>query len=181
MADGREYLPPTQSQNPNMFFVSIPNAATSFSAVETATKCFATALALPSFSTSQSLAAPALDIVSWVVKVFEATMKSVCSAFTSRRVSARWVESTFETKKNFMLRFEYGVSAMFAMTGPRSEPPMPMLTTYLMRLPVNPFHSPRLTLSEKSPIAARTFLTPGMTSLPSTLTFALGSMLRRAV
>ena len=56
-------------------------------------------------------------------------MKSVSAGFTWRSVSARWVESTFETKKNLMLRFEYGASARFAMTGPRSLPPMPMLTT----------------------------------------------------
>jgi len=96
-----------------MFFVSIPNAATSFAAVETATKCFATAASAsffesPAFFASarnHSLAASALDIVSCVVNVLDAMMKSVSAALTWRSVSARWVESTFETKKNFMLRF----------------------------------------------------------------------------
>ena len=67
------------------------------------------------------------------------------------------------------------------MTGPRSLPPMPMLTTYLMRLPVKPFHLPCRTRSEKSPICARTARTSGITSLPSTKTCAFGSQFRRAV
>ena len=59
--------------------------------------------------TNQSFAAFALDIVSCVVKVFEATMKSVWSALIAFNVSARCVESTFETKKNLSERFAYGV------------------------------------------------------------------------
>ena len=70
---------------------------------------------------------------------------------------------------------------MFAMTGPRSDPPMPMLTMYLMRLPVKPFHLPWRTRSEKSPICLRTARTAGITFLPSTLTRAFGSQLRSAV
>ena len=42
IADQSEYRPPTQSQNSNMFFVSMPNFVTSFSLVERATKCLAT-------------------------------------------------------------------------------------------------------------------------------------------
>ncbi len=38
------------------------------------------------------------------------------------------------------------------MTGPRSEPPMPMLMMLRMRLPVWPFHAPLRTLSEKADI-----------------------------
>lgn len=45
MADHNEYLPPTQSQNPNIFLASIPNAVAFSSFVERATKCFETALA----------------------------------------------------------------------------------------------------------------------------------------
>ena len=88
-----------------MFAGEMPNSATSFAAVESATKCFATAALSPSALTSQSFAASALDIVSCVVNVFDATMKSVSAAFTWRSVSARCVESTFETKKNLRLRF----------------------------------------------------------------------------
>ena len=37
MAESIEYRPPTQSQNPNMFAVSIPNSATFSALVDTAT------------------------------------------------------------------------------------------------------------------------------------------------
>src|ERR1700759_5419636 len=42
IAESTEYRPPTQSQNPNMLSVSMPNSSTSFLLVETATKCLAT-------------------------------------------------------------------------------------------------------------------------------------------
>ena len=54
------------------------------------------------------------------------------------------------------------------MTGPRSEPPMPMLTTLRMRLPVYPCHSPLRTRRAKSDILSSTACTSGTTSLPST-------------
>ena len=81
-----------------MFLTSMPNFPTSSAFVESATKCFATAALLPSFSMSHARALWAFVIVSCVVNVLEATMKSVWSALTSRRVSARCVASTFETK-----------------------------------------------------------------------------------
>jgi len=80
-----------------MFAVSMPNFATSFALVETATKCLGTA-ASPAFSTSQARADFAFAMVSCVVKVFEATMKSTVSASTRFSVSARCVPSTLETK-----------------------------------------------------------------------------------
>src|SRR5216683_2387500 len=52
IAESIEYRPPTQSQNPNMLAVSMPNAATRSAFVETATKCLATAESSPSRSTS---------------------------------------------------------------------------------------------------------------------------------
>ena len=42
IAEFIEYRPPTQSQNSNIFAVSMPNLATSPAFVETATKCLAT-------------------------------------------------------------------------------------------------------------------------------------------
>ena len=59
------------------------------------------------------------------------------------------------------------------MTGPRSEPPMPMLTTFRMRLPVWPFHAPLRTRLEKSAILSSTACTSGTTFLPSTRMVAL--------
>src|SRR6201999_3847158 len=76
IAESTEYRPPTQSQNPNMLAVSMPNSSTSFLLVETATKCLATASS-PSASVSQRRAAVALVSVSSVENVFDATMKSV--------------------------------------------------------------------------------------------------------
>ena len=78
----------------------MPNAATALALVETATKWRATAVSSPPIRfTSHSRAEFALVIVSWVVKVLEATTKSVRSGSTWRRVSARSAGSTLETKK----------------------------------------------------------------------------------
>src|ERR1041385_6664384 len=77
--DQREYLPPTQSQNTNMFSGAIPKAATSLALVETATKCFATSPLPPDFSKNHFLADSAFVIVSCVVNVFEAMMNKVVS------------------------------------------------------------------------------------------------------
>lgn len=43
IADQREYRPPTQSQNSNIFASSMPNSRTFGPLVDNATKCFATA------------------------------------------------------------------------------------------------------------------------------------------
>ena len=77
----------------------MPNLRTSASLVETATKCLATAaLSPPSLASSQSRAELALVIVSWVVKVLDATMNSVRSGSRPLRVWARCALSTLETK-----------------------------------------------------------------------------------
>ncbi len=49
---------------------------------------------------------------------------------------------------------------------------MPTLTTFLIRLPVCPVHSPERTRSAKSAILSRTACTPGTTFSPSTSTTA---------
>ncbi len=87
-----------------MFAVSMPKAATSSEAVDTATKCFATAASSPSRASAQSRAVRAFVIVSSVVNVFEATMKSVSSGSRSSVFSAKSVPSTFETKRNVRSR-----------------------------------------------------------------------------
>ncbi len=56
------------------------------------------------------------------------------------------------------------------MTGPRSEPPIPMLTTVRIGLPVAPSQRPERRSSEKTRIFSKTALTAGMTSTPSTST-----------
>ena len=64
IADQSEYRPPTQSQNLNMLFVSIPNADTALLFVERATKCLATCLTSFALSRNQDLADSAFVIVS---------------------------------------------------------------------------------------------------------------------
>ena len=84
----------------------MPNLRTSDSLVDTATKCFSTAGSLPSAPTSQARAVRALVIVSSVVNVFDATMKSVSAGFRSRVASTKSVASTFETKRKVISRAE---------------------------------------------------------------------------
>ena len=55
------------------------------------------------------------------------------------------------------------------MTGPRSEPPMPMLITLRIGLPVCPFHSPERTRAAKAAIRSSTSCTCATTSVPSTI------------
>ena len=78
IAESIEYRPPTQSQKPNAFAGSMPNAATPSRLVETATKWRAIAASSPpSPSSSHRRAVAAFVIVSSVVNVFEQTTNSV--------------------------------------------------------------------------------------------------------
>ena len=104
MAESIEYRPPTQSQNPNMLAVSMPNADTFSALVDTATKWFATASGDPSADTAHSLADSALVSVSSVPNVLEEMMKSVSSGDRSRTASTKSVESTLDTKRKVIER-----------------------------------------------------------------------------
>jgi tRNA A37 threonylcarbamoyladenosine synthetase subunit TsaC/SUA5/YrdC len=104
MAESIEYRPPTQSQNPNMLAVSMPNADTFSALVDTATKWFATASGDPSADTIHSLADSALVSVSSVPNVFEEMMNRVSSGDRSRTASTKSVESTLDTKRNVIER-----------------------------------------------------------------------------
>ena len=123
----------------------MPNSATFSALVDTATKCFATAASSPRAASAQSRALCALVIVSSVVNVFEQMMNSVSAGSRSRVASTKSVPSTFETNRNVRLRRLKCRSASYAITGPRSEPPMPMLTTLRIGLPVWPVHDPSRT------------------------------------
>mmetsp|Transcript_11678 Transcript_11678/g.17487 ORF Transcript_11678/g.17487 Transcript_11678/m.17487 type:complete len:209 (+) Transcript_11678:1227-1853(+) len=162
-----------------MFFTSMPNSETALPLVDSAAKCFATAAGSLRFSSSHAFADAAFVIVSCVVNVLEAMRKRVVSASTSFSTSAMCVPSTLETKCTLRSRLQYGLSASVIMTGPRSEPPIPRLTTSVIVLPVNPFHSPERTDSTNTLILARTSFTSGITSLPSTRMGVL-DWLRRA-
>lgn len=76
-------------------------------------------------------------------------------------------------------RFVYGLSASVTITGPRSLPPMPRLTTSVMGLPVKPFHAPERTEFTKTSSWPSTAFTSGITSLPSTM-IGVEDRLRRA-
>ena len=99
MADSMEYRPPTQSQNSNMFAVSMPNLATRSAFVDTATKCLATAASEPRAPTIHSRAEVALVSVSSVPNVLEEMMNSVSVGSRSRVASAKSVESTLDTNR----------------------------------------------------------------------------------
>ena len=70
-----------------MLAVSMPNSATAFAFVDTATKCFARSAVLPLVK-NHSRATRALINVSCVVKLFDATMKSVVSGDKSARTAS---------------------------------------------------------------------------------------------
>ncbi len=148
----------------------MPNSVTASVLVDRATKCLATAERSPSSSKSHLRADLALVSVSCVVKVLLATVNSVVSGLTVFNVSARWVPSTLETKCARIPGFQYGRSASETINGPRSEPPMPMLTMSVMALPVWPRQVPECSDSVKRRILVSTAFTSGITSLPSTNT-----------
>ena len=71
----------------------------------------------------------AFIMVSSVVNVFDAMMKSVVSGLSARTVSTGATPSTLDTKCMRGPSRANGVNASVAIAGPRSDPPMPMLTT----------------------------------------------------
>ena len=146
----------------------MPNAVTPSRLVESAAKWRATAVSSRAVCRNHVRAECALVMVSWVVKVLEAMRKSVVSGCTRFNVSARSVPSTLATKCARRSGRAYGVSAVQTMRGPRSDPPMPMFTTSVMRWPVYPCHVPDRTASLNPRMAARTRTTSPITSWPST-------------
>ncbi len=97
---------------------------------------------------SQARARRALAIVSSVVKVLDETMTRVRAGSRPATVSAKWAPSTFETKWR-RGPSRSGLSARAAMAGPRSEPPMPILTTSA-NAPPAPEKRPARTCSAKA-------------------------------
>ena len=84
-----------------------------------------------------------------------------------RSVSSRCAPSTFETKCIRGPSRPYGVRASVTIAGPRSEPPMPRLTTSVMRSPLAPVHVPDRTAVLNARTCARAASTSGITSRPS--------------
>ena len=145
----------------------MPNFLTSPALVETATKCLATACS-PKASISHLRQVLAFVIVSMVVNVLEETINSVVSGSILFKTSAQAVPSIFEIKKQLISLAQYLRKASQAITGPKSDPPIPILTILVSFLPVCPLNCPRRTASENLRIFAKTSLICGITSLPST-------------
>ncbi len=103
-----------------------------------------------------------------MVKVLEEIINSVVSGFRSASVAPRWAPSTFDTKWTRGPPRANGRNALHTVNGPRSEPPIPMLTTWVKGLPVIPCIVPPLIASEKARTRSRMATTSGMTSCPST-------------
>ncbi len=106
--------------------------------------------------------------VSIVVNVLDATTKSVSWGSRSRVDATKSAPSTLDTKRSVRRRSPYQRSASAAMAGPRSEPPIPMLTTLRIGRPVKPVHPPLRTRPAKSAMRSSTAWTRGTTSSPST-------------
>ena len=158
----------------------MPKARAPAALVDTATKCLATALSSPSACNSQARATSALLIVSCVVNVLDETTNSVSAASRSCVASVKAAPWTLETKRKRRLRSLYGRNARCAISGPRYDPPMPILTMLRMRLPVCPFQTPVRTRVAESAMRASTACTSGTTLRPSTsITASAGA--RRAV
>ncbi len=86
-----------------MFAGSMPKSTTRFSFVDTATKCFATALSsTPSLPSSQVRASRALVSVSCVPNVFDTTTNSVDAGSRSCVFTARSVGSMLDTNRAVM-------------------------------------------------------------------------------
>jgi len=111
----------------------MPNWAAASMFVVTPTKCVA--MSVPPWAVNHSRATLALASVSWVVKVFEATITSVFVGSRRRSTGAMSWPSTLETKWKRSLGCANSSSPITAICGPRSEPPMPMLSTSVKRVP----------------------------------------------
>ncbi|MNT18876.1 hypothetical protein D3C72_1541030 [compost metagenome] len=113
--------------------VSIPNLAAASVLVVSAQKCreidkTAARSSLPPCATNHSRAECALTMVSSVVNDLEATRNKVDSGLTCASTWPSSWPSTFETKWKRLPSIRQSSSALTTMAGPRSEPPMPILT-----------------------------------------------------
>src|SRR5579864_5510006 len=127
-----------------MLDVSIPNPATFSALVDTATKWWATE-ASPNAAVTHARADPALVSVSTVVNVLDDTMNRVSAGSRSAVASQKSLPSTFDTNRTVSGRSVKDRSASYAIAGPRSDPPIPMLMMLRIRLPVAPAHDPSRT------------------------------------
>ncbi len=82
--------------------------------------------------TSQPIARRAFASVSMVPKDLEHTTKTVCSGRRPSSARSKSTGSMFETKRTSRTLLRIEASASHSSAGPRSLPPMPMFTTWVM-------------------------------------------------
>ncbi len=147
IADHSENRPPTHSWNGNTRSGAMPKASQPARLVESAQKC-ASAPLRPTLASTHAFTSRALAIVSAVVKVFEETRTSVRRGSSCGSTVSHPCPSTLP---RLMGRIGSPARhrARLTMVGPRSLPPMPMLSTVSKRWLVAPRSSPRCTLSTK--------------------------------
>src|SRR5206468_1092136 len=104
---------------------------------------------LPGAASSQARARAALSRVSTVVNVFDATMKKVVAGVRPVSAASRSAGSMLETKCILRPGFANLRIARTSIRGPRSEPPMPMLTMSVMARPSTPLSTPPCTSPTK--------------------------------
>ena len=109
----------------------MPKRAAASTLLVAATKC--SSIRVPPCARNQARAVAALVIVSCVVKVLLATTKSVSAGRCRRSTEARSAPSTLATKWKVSPGWAKPARARTAICGPRSLPPMPMLTTWRKR------------------------------------------------
>ena len=112
----------------------------------------ASASALPPCARNHARAECAFSMVSAVVKDLDAIRNSVLSGRTRRSTWPSSWPSTFETKWNWVPASTQASSACTTTSGPKCEPPIPMLSTSVMRASAR-------TCSASSSMASRVWCT----------------------
>ena len=147
----------------------MPKAPAAATFAETPTKC-APSPAPGSERASQLRAAVALASVSCVVNVFEMTTNAVDAGSSGASARAIASGSTLDTNDTRTGGASVPARASQTMRGPRSEPPMPMLTTSVIGLPVAPRRRPWRIASAIARMRRCASRIDGITSCPSTRT-----------
>src|SRR5690606_6281793 len=122
----------------------------------------------------------ALDSVSTVPKDLEEIINKVVSGFKCLSKLSSCVPSMLETKCTSIAVSAHSSSAVVAISGPKSEPPTPILTTSEIALPENPRHVPLRTRSDNLSTCAKLSCTSAATFCVPTCSCSVAGK-RRAV
>ena len=136
ITDHMENRPPTQSQSISWLSTWIPHSDILSALVEIPIKWRRKIVALLSWlANNHDIAVLALDSVSMVENDFDEIINSVVCGFNTLSKLSSWVPSILETKCTLIGVSVHSFSAVVAITGPRSEPPTPILTTSVIAWP----------------------------------------------